>query len=121
MASITRLKTGCLPALHRSREDTPANLFFLEALVKKLVHRDSLPLTPTQEREISQAVAGVMGAPKARRRLGSILEFLDSTDPNGLHPRLARWCRGGPLYWLFDNLEDTLSLEGSFLKPSATN
>ncbi len=94
-------------------ENTPANLFFLEALVKKLVHRDSLPLTPTQEREISQAVAGVMGAPKARRRLGSILEFLDSTDPNGLHPRLARWCRGGPLYWLFDNLEDTLSLEGS--------
>ena len=100
---------------------TPANLFFLEALVKKLVHRDSLPLTPTQEREISQAVAGVMGAPKARRRLGSILEFLDSTDPNGLHPRLARWCRGGPLYWLFDNLEYTLSLEGSFLKASATN
>gem|GEM_PF-2799752 len=107
--------------MRRSRENTPANLFFLEALVKKLVHRDSLPLTPTQEREISQAVAGVMGAPKARRRLGSILEFLDSTDPNGLHPRLARWCRGGPLYWLFDNLEYTLSLEGSFLKPSATN
>ena len=95
-------------------EDTPANLFFLEALVKKLVHRDSLPLTPTQEREISQAVAGVMGAPKARRWLGSVLEFLDSTDPNGLHPRLSRWCRGGPLYWLFDNLEYTLSLEGSF-------
>ena len=42
-----------------------------------------------------------------------MLEFLDSTDQNGLHPRLARWCRGGPLGWLFDNLEDTLSLEGS--------
>jgi type IV secretion system protein VirB4 len=94
-------------------DGTPANLLFLEALIKKLVHRDSLPLTPTQEREISQAVAGVMGAPKNKRRLGSVLEFLDSTDQNGLHPRLARWCRGGPLGWLFDNLEDTLSLEGS--------
>ncbi len=102
-------------------DGTPANLLFLEALIKKLVHRDSLPLTSAQEREISQAVAGVMGAPKARRRLGSVLEFLDSTDPNGLHPRLSRWCRGGPLYWLFDNLEYTLSLEGGFLKPSATN
>jgi len=91
---------------------TPGNLLFLEALIKKLVHRDSLPLTPTQEREISQAVAGVMGVPKPKRRLGSVLEFLDSTDPNGLHPRLARWCRGGPLGWLFDNQEDTLSLEG---------
>ncbi len=99
-------------------DGTPGNLLFLEALIKKLVHRDSLPLTPAQEREISQAVAGVMGAPKNKRRLGSILEFLDSTDQNGLHPCLARWCRGGPLGWLFDNLEDTLSLEGSFLKPS---
>ncbi len=93
---------------------TPANLLFLEALIKKLVHRDNLPLTPAQEREISQAVAGVMGVPKNKRRLGSVLEFLDYTDPNGLHPRLARWCRGGgPLGWLFDNQEDTLSLEGS--------
>ena len=91
---------------------TPANLTFLELLIRKLVHRDNLPLTPIQEREISQAVAGVMGAPKNRRRLASVLEFLDSTDPNGLHPRLSRWCRGGPLYWLFDNQEDTISLDG---------
>ena len=94
-------------------DPTPDNLMFLEALVKKLVSREGMPLTPSQEKEINQAIAGVMGAPRNKRRLGAVLEFLDPTDANGLHPRLARWCRGGTLGWLFDNLEDTLSLDGA--------
>ena len=92
-------------------EPTANNLSFLERLVKQLVKRDGLPLMPRQEREISQAIAGVMAASRQRRRLGSVLEFLDPTDDNGLHPRLARWCRGGSLAWLFDNSEDTLNLD----------
>lgn len=92
-------------------EPTPNNLTFLETLIKQLVKHESLPLTPRQEREISEAIAGVMGAAKNKRRIGAVLEFLDPTDDNGLHPRLARWCRGGVLGWLFDNAEDTLRLD----------
>jgi type IV secretion system protein VirB4 len=92
---------------------TPDNLVFLESLVKKLVQHEGLPLTPSQEREINQAITGVMGAVKSKRRLGSLLEFFDPTDANGIYPRLARWCRGGALGWLFDNPEDKFSLEGS--------
>jgi len=62
---------------------------------------------------ISHAIAGVMGAVKSKRRLGALLEFCDPTDVNGLHARLSRWCRGGTLGWLFDNPEDTFTLEGS--------
>lgn len=94
-------------------DPTPDNLVFLEALVKKLVQHEGMPITPAQEREINQAIAGLMGAAKSKRRLGALLEFLDPTDPNGLHARLARWCRGGALGWLFDNAEDTFTLEGS--------
>lgn len=94
-------------------DPTPDNLVFLEALVKKLVQHEGMPITPAQEREINQAINGLMGAAKPKRRLGALLEFLDPTDPNGLHARLARWCRGGALGWLFDNAEDTFSLEGS--------
>jgi Type IV secretory pathway, VirB4 components len=72
-----------------------------------------MPITPVQEREINQAIAGLMGASKGKRRLGALLEFLDPTEPNGIHMRLARWCQGGPLGWLFDNPEDTFSLEGA--------
>lgn len=92
-------------------EPTPNNLTFLETLIKQLVKHDGLPITPKQEREIAQAIAGVMGAAKPKRRLGAVLEFLDPTDENGLHIRLARWCRGGALGWLFDNAEDSLRLD----------
>ena len=96
-------------------EPTPNNLTFLETLCKQLVKRDGLPVTPKQEKELSQAILGVMGAAKQNRRLGAVLEFLDPTDENGLHIRLARWCRGGPLAWLFDNAEDTLRLDNCMM------
>ncbi len=92
-------------------EPTPNNLTFLEALVKKMVQHEGLPITPAQEQEISRAISGVMGAPKHKRRLGSLLEFFDPTDEVGLYIRLARWCRDGVLAWLFDNQEDTLDLD----------
>ncbi|MGB7816294.1 MAG: VirB4 family type IV secretion/conjugal transfer ATPase [Methylotenera sp.] len=92
---------------------TPDNLVFLEALVKKLVQHEGMPLTPAQEKEINQAITGVMGAAQSKRRLGALLEFFDPTDANGIHARLSRWCRGGALGWLFDNAEDKFSLEGS--------
>jgi len=94
-------------------DPTPDNMVFLENLVKKLVQHEGLPITPAQEKEINQAIIGVMGAAKNKRRLGAILEFFDPTDANGLFARLSRWCRGGALGWLFDNAEDTFSLEGS--------
>lgn len=92
-------------------EPTPNNLTFLETLIKQLVKHEGLPLTPRQEREISEAIKGVMGAAKPKRRIGALLEFLDPTDDEGLHIRLSRWCRGGALGWLFDNTEDTLVLD----------
>lgn len=94
-------------------EPMPNNMTFLEKLVKQLVKHEGLPLTPKQEKEISDAIIGVMGTPKPKRRIGAVLEFLDPTDENGLHIRLAKWCRGGPLGWLFDNTEDTLNLDDS--------
>lgn len=92
---------------------SPNNLNFLERWVRKLVHRDDALLSPVQEKLISEAIAGVMDAPKSKRRLSAVLEFFDKTDANGLHPRLARWCRGGALGWLFDNAEDTLDVDNA--------
>ena len=108
------LKNGVTSGLNPFQlEPTPNNILFLTQLVKHLVKHESLPLTPRQEHEISEAIAGVMAPsiPKSKRRLASVLEFFDKTEENGLHPRLARWCRGGALGWLLDNAEDTLCLD----------
>ena len=90
---------------------TPNNLAFLEVLVRQLVRHEGLPLSPRQERDIANAITGVMGAAQEKRRLGALLEFLDPTEDSGLHIRLGRWCRGGALGWLFDNAQDTLTLD----------
>lgn len=106
-------------------EPNPKNLTFVEGLIKQLVYRVDMPLMPVEEKSIVRAILGVMGRtgnpekgieplegmPKAHRRLSSLLEFFNPTDDNGIYARLARWCEGGALGWLFDNDEDTLNLE----------
>lgn len=92
---------------------TPNNLTFLDGLVHQLVKRADMPLSPRQEKEISNAVRAVMAADPAYRRLSYVMQMLDHTVENGLAERLAKWCHGGPLAWLFDNEEDTLTLDGT--------
>lgn len=95
-------------------EPNPGNLTFLEKLVRRLVHRNDSPLTPAQEKEIFNAIDGVMKAPKPLRRLRMVLQFLNPADPQGLHARLSRWAGAdAPLGWLFDNEADSLNVEGT--------
>ena len=44
------------------------------------------------------------------RRLSRLIDFLDPTDPEGLHARLERWCESadGDYAWAFDNVEDSV-------------
>lgn len=93
-------------------EPTPANISFVESLIKQLVKFEGLPLTPKEDRAISGAISGVFKAPKDKRRLSSVKEFLlgSDTSDNGIGTRLAKWCEGGANAWLFDNLEDTLDI-----------
>ncbi|MGY4831812.1 VirB4 family type IV secretion/conjugal transfer ATPase (plasmid) [Sphaerotilaceae bacterium SBD11-9] len=95
-------------------EPTPGNLTFLEKLVRRLVWREGAPLTVAQEKEIAQAIAGVMRAHRPSRRLSALLQFLSPADPDGVYARLSRWAgRGAQLGWLFDNAVDTLNIEGT--------
>jgi type IV secretion system protein VirB4 len=53
---------------------------------------------------------GTLALEPAARRLSRLVEFLDPTDPEGLHARLARWCHShrGDYAWVFDNPHDTV-------------
>jgi type IV secretion system protein VirB4 len=63
-----------------------------------------------EQRELDQALRGVMSLAPGARRLSRLTEFLDPTDPEGLHARLGRWCEAaeGPYAWVFDNPEDSV-------------
>ena len=92
-----------------------ANLQFLNDLVRRLVSRIDRALTITQENELTEAIRSVMSFEPADRRLGRVLDYLDSTETEGVYVRLKQWCHArrsdeqdGPYAWIFDNAEDSL-------------
>jgi type IV secretion system protein VirB4 len=67
-------------------------------------------LSVAQQDDLDQALHGTLALSPPMRRLSRLVEFLDTTDPEGLHARLARWCEstGGDYAWAFDNSNDLI-------------
>jgi len=60
--------------------------------------------------DLDQALKGTLALELEARRLSRLIEFLDPTDPEGLHARLSRWCvtGRGDYAWAFDNATDSV-------------
>jgi type IV secretion system protein VirB4 len=92
---------------------TPANVEFLKVWLRELSGEYSQARKPGGAREsadLDQALRGTLALEPGARRLSRLVEFLDPTDPEGLHARLARWCEvcRGDYAWVFDNPHDTV-------------
>jgi type IV secretion system protein VirB4 len=92
---------------------TPANVEFLKSWLQNLSAGPVLSgrASPVREAaDLDQALRGTLALDPEARRLSRLVEFLDPTDPEGLHARLARWCEGcrGDYAWVFDNTRDTV-------------
>ena len=90
------------------QEPAPARLQFWEQLVKACIETPALPLLPADERAIADAVKAVAMMPRALRRFSALRQNLPKLGANSLNERLARWCEGGALGWVFDEAEDRL-------------
>jgi type IV secretion system protein VirB4 len=94
---------------------TPANLEFLKTWLHELAgEHQRAPASGRSsvrnDADLEQALHGTMALEPQARRLSRLIEFLDPTDPDGLHARLARWCEGcrGDYAWVFDNARDSV-------------
>jgi type IV secretion system protein VirB4 len=94
---------------------TPANMEFLKIWLLNLAASQPQPLSQRggsvrETADLDQALRGTLALEPEARRLSRLVEFLDPTDPEGLHARLARWCEacGGDYAWVFDNARDTV-------------
>jgi len=92
---------------------TPANVEFLKAWLLSLSDGPAPSRRGGSVREaadLDQALRGTLALEPAARRLSRLVEFLDPTDPEGLHARLARWCEAcrGDYAWAFDCPRDTV-------------
>jgi type IV secretion system protein VirB4 len=90
---------------------TPRNVEFLKLWLHSLVRpADAGALSVRQQSDLEQALYGTLALDQPVRRLSRLIEFLDRTDPEGIHARLSRWCAStqGDYAWVFDNAEDSV-------------
>lgn len=89
-----------------------ASLEFQKAWLRMLVRgATSAALSARENADLDHALRGTLSLEPAARRLSRLLEFLDPTDPEGLHAQLARWCAvtQGDYAWVFDNASDSVA------------
>ncbi|HUX74095.1 MAG TPA: VirB4 family type IV secretion/conjugal transfer ATPase [Steroidobacteraceae bacterium] len=96
-------------------EPTPANVEFLKCWLRELAGtaagmHGAAPLGVREQADLDQALRGTLALDAAARRLSRLIEFLDPTDAQGPHARLARWCYAsrGEYAWVFDNAQDSV-------------
>jgi type IV secretion system protein VirB4 len=90
---------------------TPANAEFLKVWLRSLVKGSVVrPLGMAEQADLDLALHGTLALDPALRRLSRLIEFLDPTDPEGVHARLAPWCEctQGDYAWVFDHEQDSI-------------
>jgi len=90
---------------------TPHHLEFLKLWLRMLAGPPGPgALTVRQQSDLEQALHGTLALDRSVRRLSRLIEFLDPTEPEGIHARLSRWCGSaqGDYAWVFDNAEDAV-------------
>ncbi len=94
---------------------TPSNVEFMKLWLRELsgISRRAghAARSVREQADLEQALRGTLALETSARRLSRLIEFLDPTDPEGLHARLRCWCEGaaGDYAWVFDNPVDTLA------------
>lgn len=87
---------------------TQENLHFLFSFVRVLLQSSGqYAMTMQDDRDVYEAVENLYALDAAQRRLIT----LANTLPRPLGQHLHRWVQGGPYAALFDNVEDTLTLQ----------
>jgi type IV secretion system protein VirB4 len=86
----------------------PEHLHFLHAFVRVLLEgEDGYRLSDLEDREVYDAIENLYVLDRDQRRLFTVANLL----PRALANRLHKWIDGGRYASLFDNLEDTLTVE----------
>ncbi|MGE4409605.1 MAG: VirB4 family type IV secretion/conjugal transfer ATPase [Sphingobium sp.] len=97
--------TGFSPL--KGLELTPSNKVFLARWIDRLV-RNGRPVTALEQRSIESAIDAMGQLDRKDRSIRALIQFLDTTDPEGVATRLQRWAAGGSLGWVFDNDDDAI-------------
>jgi type IV secretion system protein VirB4 len=95
----------------RNGKPTPADENHCYELVLRCADSSGVPSSPDEKADLRRAISVVAGMPSHLRGLTRVRENLRVKTAQGpglsLFERIAPWCRGGAMGWVFDG-EDTL-------------
>src|SRR3546814_3158256 len=102
--------------LFRSKalDNTASHRAFLGRFIRQLVKQEGAPITVQESHLIDDGIEAVMKLPREQRSLSALRTMLGMSDSGGVGARLVKWTSEGNLGWVFDNEEDSMSLEARF-------
>jgi type IV secretion system protein VirB4 len=105
--------TGFSPL--KALADAPEDMTFLSIFIRQLVRADGKPISVQEERLIEDGINAVMKLPAADRSLSALRSMLGMKDSSGVGARLEKWTSEGSLGWVFDNPDDSMTLDARFI------
>ncbi len=104
--------TGFSPL--KALTDRAEDKTFLSLFIRQLVRADGKPISVQEERLIEDGINAVMKLPVADRSLSALRSMLGMKDSSGVGARLEKWTSEGSLGWVFDNPQDSMTLDARF-------
>lgn len=105
--------TGFAPL--KALDNTASHRAFLGRFIRQLVKQEGAPITVQESHLIDDGIEAVMKLPREQRSLSALRTMLGMSDSGGVGARLVKWTSEGNLGWVFDNEEDSMSLEARFV------
>ncbi len=107
------IATGFSPL--KALTDCAPDKSFLSIFIRQLVRADGKPISVQEERRIEDGINAVMKLPVADRSLSALRSMLGMKDASGVGARLEKWTSEGSLGWVFDNPDDSMTLDPRFI------
>ncbi|MGI9360651.1 MAG: VirB4 family type IV secretion/conjugal transfer ATPase [Parasphingorhabdus sp.] len=107
------IATGFSPL--KALTDCAPDKSFLSLFIRQLVRADGKPISVQEERRIEDGINAVMKLPVADRSLSALRSMLGMKDAAGVGARLEKWTSEGSLGWVFDNPDDSMTLDARFI------
>ncbi|MGB7374433.1 VirB4 family type IV secretion/conjugal transfer ATPase [Pontixanthobacter sp.] len=107
------IATGFSPL--KALKDCAPDKSYLSLFIRQLVRADGKPISVQEERRIEDGINAVMKLPVADRSLSALRSMLGMKDAAGVGARLEKWTSEGSLGWVFDNPDDSMTLDARFI------
>lgn len=107
------IATGFSPL--KALTDCASDKSFLSIFIRQLVRADGKPISVQEERRIEDGINAVMKLPVTDRSLSALRSMLGMKDASGVGARLEKWTSEGSLGWVFDNPDDSMTLDARFI------